>query len=526
MPALKDLMVSDPDEFLRDITTRDEGLSLDFAKHLDEIDPLHLHDLFEIGAVTPFAGHSLGPVFKPAKDEIQRILRLQSSRLHEGHFSSSKKDGGNWFEYDVDEEALAAMQAMLGFADFSEFIYTQEGLSANLGRVLDTFYRPSAKDWQTGKVSICYLGKEFFSDQAVIDSVLKRGIETATGFEVFDSAATPTSESLALKILPDERGLYSEEAIIAFIRTHADKIKILHLSDVVFSTGQRLDISRILEELKDVLAAHQILVGLDLAHTVGNRPINLSALPVTYAVGCSYKHICGSAGSGFGIYINKDTDLKRYPPIKGWKAAAPDRVFGVIDGFAPALMADKGAAAFRCSNPSPVAIAPVRQYMKTMSAIGWDKLVAKSECLTRYMLALLRKQLGDKMELITPENPKQRGAMLVFRIKGLADVNSIEELLKRESALGQFEIDTRPPNNIRITAHYGYTRFTDIQNMVMRLKQVVEHVLALERGEEHTLLAGGQRFFAVGAVAAAHGAAVVPGSSIPLPGCNGVDYII
>lgn len=495
MKELIEAMIANPDEFIRLISRDSDGFSMEYAASLDIIDPLKkLHELFEYSGLTPFAGHSLGPVFKPAVKEIERIIQLQSTQLHEGHFSETSEQGGNWFDCDIEEEAIKAMQAMLGFSDPCEFLYTQEGLSSNLGRLIDTFYRPTLTDWQSGKTGICHLGKEFFSDQAVIESILKRGIQTAKHFGVFsDSRLIPSPSSLALKILPDEKGLYSEETMIAFITKNADQIQILHLSDLVFSTGQRLDIPYILTELKDVIAKHHIIVGLDLAHTVGNRILNIQELPVTYAVGCGYKHICGSAGSGFGIYVNKNTDLEKYPPIQGWKAADSEKVFGLIDDFDAKIMMQKGAWAFRCSNPSPAALAPVKAYMKMMSQIGWDKLYAKSECLTRYMRVLIQQHLGNKIEWITPDDPKKRGAMLVFRVKGINDVRQIETLLKQSSELGRFEIDVRPPNNIRVTAHYGYTQFTDIHKMISRLTHVVNRLQEQKKLENLSLNSAKQR---------------------------------
>ena len=475
MRELIEAITTNPDEFIRLLSENPEGFSFEYAAYLDEIDPLKsTQELYSYADLIPFAGHSLGPVFKPAVAEIERIHQLQAMQLHEGHFSETKEESGNWFDCDIEQDAISAMQAMLGFSEPYEFLYTQEGLSANLGRLLDTFYRPTLTDWQLGKTAICHLGKEFFSDQAIIESVLKRGIQQAKNFGVFaQSTFTPKPEQLTLKILPDEKGLYSEEAIIAFIKKNVEQIQIIHLSDVVFSTGQRLDLKHIFSELKEIIEQHQIIVGLDLAHTVGNRTLMLRDLPVTYAVGCSYKHLCGSAGSGFGIYVNKETDLKKYPPLQGWKAAVSEKVFGVIDGYDEQIMMSKGAWAFRCSNPSPVDLAPVKTYVKAMSQIGWDKLQAKSECLTRYMHSVLQQHMGDHLEWITPEEPSQRGAMLVFRLHGIDDVGQVEALLKHKNDLGRFEVDVRPPNNIRVTAHYGYTRFAEIYKMVLSLNYAV-----------------------------------------------------
>jgi|GEM_PF-946177 len=478
MKKLWDSINSNPDQFMRFLNNTPNGFSNSAAATLDKMDPLgYLPYKFRYGRVTPFAGHSLGPVFVPTHEEIKRITDLQANRLHDGHFAETAAQSGNWFDCDIADRDIAAAQAMLGFAEPCEFIYTQEGLSANLGRLLDTFYSPSLEDWNSGKTRICHLGKEFYSDQAVIHSVINRHVQQAQRLGVHAADAANS----VLGIAPDARGLYNEANLIQFVKTHAHTIKILHLSDVVFSTGQRLDLPYILSELRDTLHEHHILVGLDLAHSVGNRTLDLKSLPVTYAVGCAYKHLCGPAGSGWGIYVNKNADLKHYPPIQGWKAAASDRVFPIIDGYDSAIMSRDAARAFRCSNPAPVALAPARQYMTFMADIGWDKLIARSESLTRYMLTLLQQKLGDRIEFITPLDPKNRGAMLVFRVKGIHNVAAIEALMKAQSPLGQFEIDTRPPANIRVTAHYGYTRFSDIHNMVTRLEQVVALQLKAEK---------------------------------------------
>ena len=87
--------------------------------------------------------------------------------------------------------------------------------------------------------------------------------------------------------------------------------------------------------------------------------------------------------------------------------------------------------------------------------------------------------MGEKIQFITPENPKERGATIVIRVLGISDINKIEHLLKEANELGsRFEIDTRPPNNIRLTAHYGYTSFSDIYSMVKKLEKVI--MLCLE----------------------------------------------
>lgn len=472
-PSLSQLLISDPDKFMRVLLSRPDWFNQDTASKLDAIDPLSFTSaLFNIGEIIPFAGHSLGPVFQPAVDKIKETSTLQV-KLHEGHFPDSHPDGnvsGHWFDCDRHKPSLEAVQQLLGFADDREFIFTSSGLSQNFGMLMDTFYRPGKKDWDSGKTKIVMLDTEFFSDQAEAVSVVNRAIQTANGFECFEGKEIPASESQIIKIKPDDNGLFNTNDIIRVIKENAGQIQMICLSDTVFSTGQRLDLTKIFSELKDIIKEHNIIVGIDLAHTVGNRKIDLKSLPVTFAVGCGYKHLSGFAGSSFGVYVSLNADLKKYPPLQGWKAADSSRVFPTINHYDASIMEKSGAVAFRTSNPPPVALIPVQSFLTYFNQIGFDKCINKSECLTRYLIAQLKYHLADKLEFITPENPAERGAMIVFRVKGVSDVKAIESFLKNwHTNCGSFEIDVRPPNNIRLTAHYGYTKFEDINRMVHKL---------------------------------------------------------
>jgi kynureninase len=440
------------------------------AEELDAADPLaYTRNMFDLGETLPFAGHSLGPTFKPGFEAIKTIYNLQKKSLHAGHFPKTADAGGNWFDFDINPPAIAAARDMLGFEHDNEFIFTHTGLSDNLRMLLTTLVN---LDWATGRTKICHLGTEFISDQAIIYTLLQQQIQNASSHGVFKDRMVPMPEALILKIPSDVQGLYNADSIVAYVKQHASEINVLHLSDIVANTGQRLKIPYILRELKHTIQQHRIIVGLDLAHTIGNRIINLRDLEVvSYAVACGYKHCSGTAGAPFGLYLNRKALVDRVA-IRGWKGMESDKVFGIINSFDPKFLITQGAHALRASNSCVAAIAPTQAFVLEMHNIGWDKLIKKSEQLTAYMLALLKKKLGDQMQLITPEDPEERGATLVFQIKEIQS-----DIIERELAKAGYEIDVRPPNNIRITAHYGYTRAIDIYGMVCCLEHVVRQEL-------------------------------------------------
>lgn len=477
---LPQLLLNNPDQFISKLTQLPDWGSLEMASLLDDIDPFsHTNKQFNIRDRIPFAGHSLGPVFKPVIDQIVNTVAIQEN-LHDGHFPTAHPDGkqsGHWFDCDKQKSSLAAVQKLLGCGE-DEFTFSANGLSDNLAKLMDTFYRPLRDDWFNNGGKIIILANEFYSDQAVVVSVIQRKIQSAIDNGIFTEQNAPKPEAMIIKIKPNNDGIYPTDEIIRVIRENAANTKLISLSDIVFSTGQRLELAKIFAATKNDIEKYGIIVGLDLAHSVGNRKINLNELPVTFAVGCAYKHLSGFAGSGFGYYVSRKADLKKYPPLQGWKAAESSKVFATIHEYQDGIMKKQGADAFRISNPPPVSLHPAQVFLSYFDSIGFDKCFNKSESMTRYMLALLKLRLGNQIRFITPEDPNQRGAMIVLQVYDVSNVSVIEEYLKNERTnLGSYEIDVRPPNNIRLTAHYGYTSFVDINRMISKLELAIKHVL-------------------------------------------------
>lgn len=479
--SFRTLLTSHPDVFMSTLKEDKNPLSESTALELDRQDPLsYTRDWFNIGEskLTAFAGHSLGHGFIPAHQAMAKIHKLQSDQLHEAHFTGNDV-GSNFFECNIQKEALASAQKFLGFAHLDEFIYSPKGLSDLLSEVVHLFYNPvTLENWQQGKTKIAMLKTEFISDRSIVNSVLKSAIQTADGFHVF-KGHKPKSSDLTVLFKPNDDGIYDTQQIIQAIIDNQDTLKMICLPDIVFSTGQRLELEKIFAAVTDVIRKHDIQVILDLAHGVGNCPIDLKSLPVAAAVGCAYKHLSGTAGEGFGVYMRR-FDPAKHIPIQGWNALQKELAFANINDFdkyqaeAKEHKAYASAIDIRKSNPCPTGVIHSEVYMMKFAKIGWDIVKNKSECLTRYLIEQLKRQLGEKnIKFITPLDPKQRGATICFKINEKIDAAEISEQLKKAG----FEIDVRPPNVFRVTAHYGYTRFIDVYRFTTTLKNILENNL-------------------------------------------------
>lgn len=85
------------------------------------------------------------------------------------------------------------------------------------------------------------------------------------------------------------------------IDDHKDSLAIILLPGLQYLTGQWFDVKRLTKH------AHQygILVGVDCAHAIGNKELELKEWDVDFAAWCSYKYLCSSAGGIGCIYVNE-----------------------------------------------------------------------------------------------------------------------------------------------------------------------------------------------------------------------------
>src|SRR5690606_3510713 len=105
------------------------------------------------------------------------------------------------------------------------------------------------------------------------------------------------------------------EDIVSLINAHKDELALMMMSGVEYYTGQWFDMKRIAHAGIQVGAK----VGFDLAHAVGNVPLQLHEWEVDFAAWCSYKYLNSGPGNVAGIFVHekhgRQPQLKR---LQGW----------------------------------------------------------------------------------------------------------------------------------------------------------------------------------------------------------------
>ena len=411
--------------------------SRDFALELDKNDPLLSYQekfhfpLQENGEKHIYlCGNSLGLQSKNTESFVIQELDDWKKLGVEGHFHARKP----WLPY---HEFLSESYSKIIGSKESEVV-AMNTLSVNLHLMLVSFYRPD-----TLRNKIIIEGDAFPSDIYAVESHIRHhGLDP--------------SESL-IKLKPREGEVIIRlEDVKRVIQQNADSVSLIMLGGVNYYTGQVFEMKEIAEEAHK----HNILVGFDLAHAVGNIPLSLHDWNVDFAVWCSYKYLNSGPGSVAGVFIHEkhhSQDLERFA---GWWGHDKESRFKMPDEFVPI----KTAEGWQLSNPPILSLAAVRAALSIFDEVGMSSLVTKSKKLTSYLVFLLNQISTDRINIITPE---QRGCQISISVK-----NGNKDLFDEITKKGVIA-DWREPDVIRVAPVPLYNSFLDVYNFYKVLEDIL-----------------------------------------------------
>ena len=411
--------------------------SREFALELDKNDPLLSYQekfhfpLQENGEKHIYlCGNSLGLQSKNTESFVIQELDDWKKLGVEGHVQARKP----WLPY---HEFLSESYSKIIGSKESEVV-AMNTLSVNLHLMLVSFYRPD-----TLRNKIIIEGDAFPSDIYAVESHIRHhGLDP--------------SESL-IKLKPREGEVTIRlEDVKSVIQQNADSVSLIMLGGVNYYTGQVFEMKEIAEEAHK----HNILVGFDLAHAVGNIPLSLHDWNVDFAVWCSYKYLNSGPGSVAGVFIHEkhhSQDLERFA---GWWGHDKESRFKMPDEFVPI----KTAEGWQLSNPPILSLAAVRAALSIFDEVGMSSLVTKSKKLTSYLVFLLHQISTDRINIITPE---QRGCQISISVK-----NGNKDLFDEITKKGVIA-DWREPDVIRVAPVPLYNSFLDVYNFYKVLEDIL-----------------------------------------------------
>ncbi len=416
-------------------------LGLEYAKNQDQLDPLKQYrNLFHLpkdkqgNSWLYFTGNSLGLQPKSTQKYIQQELEDWASLGVEGHFEAKNP----WLSY---HETLTDNMAKIVGAKPIEVVITNT-LTTNLHLLMVSFYQPTKT-----KYKIIIESDAFPSDRYAVQTQLEfHGFDAKDG--IIEWKPRKGEELLDL------------EDLESLLDDYGDETALLLIGGVNYYTGQFLNLKRIAQLGHN----HGCMVGIDLAHGAGNIKPELHDSGVDFAAWCTYKYLNSGPGSLAGLFVHENhaynKNLKRFA---GWWSHNKKTRFNMRQP----LDILPGAEGWQLSNPPILSMAAIKASLDMFSEVGMDALRKKSIKLTGYLEFLINTLNDNRIKIITPKNPEERGCQLSIQVK------NADKALHNKLNQAHVITDWREPDVIRCAPVPLYNTFEDVYGMVEKLKQIL-----------------------------------------------------
>lgn len=230
---------------------------------------------------------------------------------------------------------------------------------------------------------------------------------------------------------------------------------VLSLSLVDYRTSQRLDMARLTQ------AAHQAgaLALWDLSHAAGAIPVDLNAAGADFAVGCTYKYLCGGPGAPAFLFAAGRHQEAIKPALSGWMGHAAQ--FEFATGYVPA----PGVKRQLCGTPPVLANAVLETALEIWSSVSLNAVHAKHASLSGLLIGLLD-QRCPSVTLASPRDYDNQGGHVSVSHPGGA---ALVEALARHGVI----CSHRAPDSIRFGLGPLTLRHVDLWHAVDCLAEIL-----------------------------------------------------
>jgi kynureninase len=382
-----------------------------------------------------FAGNSLGLQPRAAAAEIEQELDAWAELAVEGWFEGVQP----WLT--SADELRPSLARLVGAS--AEEVVAMNTLTVNLHLLMATFYRPSAE-----KFRIVIEEGAFPSDSHAVASQAR-----LHGFD-------PAQAVVRLRAREGEAALRTED-IAAELERLRGGVALVLLGGVNYLSGELVAIPEV------TAAGHEIgaVVGWDLAHAVGNVPLELGAWGVDWAAWCHYKYVNAGPGGPGGAFVHarhaSDVSL---PRLAGWWGNDPATRFRMEPGFVPRA----GAVGWQVSTPPVLAFAPLRASLALFDDVGMPALRGRSLRLTGYLESLLDVVAGERRaRILTPRDPERRGCQLSLSVP---DARTLAAQLRARYGV---VCDVREPDVVRFAPAPLYSSYHDCWRAATALRELL-----------------------------------------------------
>ena len=382
-------------------------------------------------------GNSLGAQPVSAADAVNAQLERWAQLGVVGHFDGPTP----WMEFH--RFGIDTLAAMVGARHHE--VVVMNTLTINLHLMMASFYRPEGK-----RRRILMERGSFPSDRyAVVSQIHWRGLDP--------------QRDLA-ELAPRRDRLLHEEDLEDYLERYGDQVALVLWPGVQYATGQVFDLARIARACRKA----GVTLGLDLAHAVGNVPLNLHEIDADFAVWCSYKYLNSGPAAVAGCFVHERHRDFDGPRLAGWWGHEESSRFRMGPDFKPT----RGAEGWQISEPPILTLAPLWAALEIFAeAGGIPALRRQSLELTGHLASLIQERLAERINILTPLEPHRRGCQLSLQVRAGREAG--RQLFERLEARGVI-CDWREPDIIRAAPVPLYNTLQDVEQLV----ELIDKLLA------------------------------------------------
>ena len=244
----------------------------------------------------------------------------------------------------------------------------------------------------------------------------------------------------------------------AILDSLSEEVAVLLLTHVHYKTAYIKDMQHLTQK------AHEkgVLVVWDLSHSVGSIEVDLKEAQADFAVGCGYKFLNGGPGAPAFIFVAQRHQLQANCVLSGWMGHQDP--FAFTDDYVPANSIER----FRCGTPVMLGMIALENGIDVFQQASMADLRKKAIQLSELFIALMAQECGTYgFTLASPADATKRAGHVAFRH---SNGHEIYQAIKRKNIISDF----RTPAILRFGITPMYTRFEDIYQAVLIIKEVME----------------------------------------------------
>ncbi len=381
------------------------------------------------GAALYLVGNSLGAQPVAAADAVNAQLENWARLGVVGHFDGPTP----WMAFH--RLGIDTLADLVGARRHE--VVAMNTLTLNLHLMLASFFRP-----QGARRRILMERGAFPSDRYAVVSQL--------GWHGLDP-----QRDLA-ELAPRRDRLLHEEDLEDYLERYGEQVALVLWPGVQYATGQVFDLARIARACRKA----GTVLGLDLAHAVGNIPLALHDIGADFAVWCSYKYLNSGPAAVAGCFVHERHRDFDGPRLAGWWGHDESSRFRMGPDFKPM----RGAEGWQVSEPPILTLAPLWASLELFAEAGGIQALRRQSLeLTGHLASLIQERLADHIQILTPMEPHRRGCQLSLQVR--AGRAAGRQLFERLEARGVI-CDWREPDIIRAAPVPLYNTLDEVEALI------------------------------------------------------------